>query len=187
LARTGVTPDLALSLLNKRLQMIDRRRLALLDEVEALDVRLLVARPRPDKWSIREIIEHLVLAERDILKNLPDASQLHARERTPVNHLLYGVVIFVLRFGIPVPVPAASMLPSGNRSLNELRRMWDETHEWLKTYVSGLDREGLRRAVFRHPVAGPLTARHAVHMLAVHLHTHTRQIRRLERLLQKDR
>lgn len=170
--------------LSKRLQMIDRRRMALLDEVETLDARLLVAKPLPDKWSIREIIEHLVLAERDVLKNLPDASQLHALKRTPKDRLLYVVVMFVLRFGIPVQAPSAAMLPSGNRSLDELRRMWDETHEWLRMYVVGLEREGLRRAVFGHPVAGPLTVRHAVHMLAVHLHTHTRQIRRLERLLQ---
>ena len=170
--------------LNQRLQMFDRKRMALLDEVEALEARLLVARPRPDTWSIREIVEHLVLAERDVLKNLPEASQLHARERTAMHHLLYGVVIFVLRFGIPVPVPAPAMLPSGNRPLGELRRMWDENHEWLRMYVADLDREGRRRAVFRHPIAGPLTAGDAVQMLDVHLHTHTRQIRRLERLLQ---
>jgi hypothetical protein len=169
--------------LNERLEMINRRRLALLDEVETLDSRLLVARPLPDKWSIREVIEHLVLTERDVLKNLPHPSQLRPLERTPKNRLLYVVVMFVLRFGIPVPVPAASMVPSGNRSLDELRRVWDETHEWLRTYVAGLDREGLGRAVFGHPIAGPLTVRHAVDMLTVHLQTHTRQIRRLERLL----
>jgi transposase len=62
--------------------------------------------------------------------------------------------------------------------------MWNGTHEWLGTYVASLERKDLRRAVFAHPVAGALTVRQAVALIDVHLHTHTRQIRRLQPLLQ---
>ena len=75
------------------------------------------------------------------------------------------------------------MIPQGDRSLGELRRLWDENQEWLRAYIEGLDSRGFRRAVFEHPVAGPLSVPQALHMGQVHLDTHVRQIRRLQRLL----
>jgi DinB superfamily len=53
--------------LDQRLRAFNEMRGALLDEMEALDPAKLVARPRVGKWSILEIVEHLVLAERSRL------------------------------------------------------------------------------------------------------------------------
>ena len=75
------------------------------------------------------------------------------------------------------------MLPQGHRSLVELRRLWDENQQWLRAYIDRLDRKGFRRAVFEHPIAGPLSVEQALHMDQVHLDTHIRQIRKLQRLL----
>lgn len=169
--------------LNKRLQAFNEQRGALLDEMEALDPAKLVARPRVGKWSVLEIIEHLVLAERAVLQDLPEVSRLSARERKLKHRCAYLIVMFVLRYSIPVQVPSPAMVPKGDRSLGELRRLWDENQRWLGAYIRGLDRKGLRRAVFVHPVAGPLTVGQAVLMDQVHLDTHVRQIRRLQRLL----
>ena len=91
--------------------------------------------------------------------------------------------MFVLKYGIPVQVPSPAMVPQGDRSLGQLRRLWDENQEWLRTYIVRLDRRGLRRAVFERPIAGPLSVEQALHMGQVHLDTHIRQIRRLQRLL----
>ena len=169
--------------LNKRLHTFNERRGALLDEMEALDSASLVAKPLAGKWSILEIIEHLVLAERAVFQGLPDQSRLGERKRQMQHRLRYLIVMFVLRYGIPVQVPSPAMVPRGARSLAELRRLWDENQEWLRAYIRGLDRKGFRRAVFEHPVAGPLTVEQAVHLDQVHLDTHIRQIRRLQRLL----
>ena len=151
--------------------------------MDTLDPAKLVARPRVGKWTILEIIEHLVLAERAVLQDLPELSQLRARERKLKDRFAYLIVMFVLRCGIPVQTPSPAMVPQGRRNLGELRRLWDENQHWLRVYVRDLDRKGLRRAVFRHPVAGPLTVEQAVHMDQVHLDAHVRQIRRLQHLL----
>jgi hypothetical protein len=169
--------------LDKRLQAFNEKRGVLLDEMGALDPAKLVAKPFADKWSILEIIGHLVIAEREVLKRLPEASQLAEQKRSLKNRFTYLMVMFVLRYGIPVRVPSPAMVPRGNRSLDELRRLWDENHKWLMAYVAHLDPKGFRRAVFEHPVAGPLSVEQAVHMDQVHLDTHVRQIRRLQRLL----
>lgn len=169
--------------LDKRLQSFNDKRGALLDEMGALDAAKLAAKPLAGKWSILEIIEHLILAERAVLHGLPEPSLLSERERRLKHRFSYVIVMFVLKYGIPVQVPSPAMVPQGDRSLDELRRLWDENQEWLRAYISRLDRKGFRRAVFEHPIAGPLSVEQAVHMDQVHLNTHVRQIRRLQRLL----
>jgi hypothetical protein len=49
------------------IQALDNQREALLDELEALDLAALRARPRPGAWSILEIVEHVVVAEEEAL------------------------------------------------------------------------------------------------------------------------
>ena len=165
--------------LQQRLRALDERRRALLDEVEALSDERLTAKPVPGKWSILEIVEHLVLAERDVLQNLPEPSQLVARPRRLKARVSYPLVMFVLRHGIPAKVPSPRMVPTGRASLAALRRQWDETHQWLRIYVDGLARGDFGKAVFEHPIAGPLTVEQAIRMDLVHLETHAREIRRL--------
>ena len=165
--------------LQRRLRALDERRCALLDEVEALSADRLTARPRPGKWTILEIVEHLVLAERDVLRNSPEPSRLVERRRDLKARVSYPLVLFVLKYGIPVEVPSPRMVPTGRASLADLRRDWDESQRWLRSYIDGLDRNGFGRAVFEHPVTGPLTVAQAVRLGQVHVETHARQISRL--------
>jgi len=150
--------------------------------VESWGPELLHAHPRPGKWSIQEIVEHLVLAEEDVFLDLDDLERLEDRPRRPKNRLLYFLVMFILRYGIPVEAPSRAMLPTGDSSLSELRHRWEWNHARLGAYLAGLSAAGARRAVFRHPVTGPLTVRQAIRMVEVHLDRHIRQIRTLERL-----
>ena len=160
-----------------RLAGIERKRRALLDDVAALDASMLAARPVPGKWSIREILEHLVLAEDDVVGDFSRLDQLDARTRDFGNHARYLVVMFILRFRIPVKAPSRAMLPTGARSMAELLEIWDWHHRQLRSFVAGLDRAGTRRAIFRHPIAGPLSVSQAIQMLDVHLDSHIAQIR----------
>jgi hypothetical protein len=157
----------------------DRRRL--LDEVERLEPERLTARPLPGKWSILEIVEHLVVGDRDVLQGLPDPSTLADQRRRVKDRVSYRMVMFVLTCHIPAKA-SPRHLPRGQSSLPDLRRDWDEMQRWLRSYVERLDRGAPARAVFGHPVAGPLTLQQVLHMGKLHLATHTRQIRRLESL-----
>jgi hypothetical protein len=169
--------------LTRRLRKIDDLRSNLLDEVGALDPQTLKARPIPGKWSILEVVEHLVLSEQDVMNGIFNPSSLQPRKRTLRDRLAFLLVMFILRFPIPVRTPSSGMVPRGKRSLGELRESWDQNLTALREFVAALDNGGLRQPVFRHPVAGPLTIRHAVAMQEVHLRRHARQIRKLENIL----
>jgi len=169
--------------LENRLQTFDDTRRRLLDEMEALDPALLVAKPVAGKWSMIEIIEHLVLAERAVFKGLPDPSRLVENRRDLGHRGRYLLVMFILTSSIRVRVPSPAMVPQGDRGLAELRRLWDESQRWLRSCIAHLGPGAGRKAVFEHPIAGPLTVSQAVRMGQVHVDGHVRQIRRLRRLL----
>lgn len=162
-----------------RLDRIEADREALLAEVSAADPDLLRRRPVPGSWCVLEVVEHLVLTERSVLRGLFETRLLEARPRTARNRILRWIVRGVLRFGIPVKAPSRSMLPGGEVDLPELRAMWEENHRRLREFLTGLDAERVGDAVFRHPVAGPLQPAAAVDLMAVHLDRHRGQIDRL--------
>jgi len=169
--------------LNRRIRKLKETRAAVLDSLQDLPPEKLVARPRADKWSILEIVEHIALAEREVLRGLPDPALLVGRPRRLKHRVRYLLVLSVLKARIPVRAPSPAMLPQGGLDLEEVRRLWDEGQQWLQSYGDGLDAAGRRRAVFRHPVAGPLTVAQAIQLNQIHIDGHARQIRRLRRLL----
>lgn len=162
--------------LSALIQALDERRGALLSEVETLRPEDLQARPASGAWSILEIVEHLVVAERVILQGLPEPSALVPAPRGPRHRLTYPLVWLVLRLGIPVKAPSRRMLPTGAAALDELRPRWEATYQWLRAYAASLA-PGADPAVFRHPVCGPLTLRQALRLDRLHLEVHARQIR----------
>lgn len=171
--------------LKKRLRLLAQKREALLREVVPLQPDQLTARPLQGKWSILEIFEHLVIAEREVLGGLPEPFQLVRRRRLLKHHLAYPLVMLVLKFSIPVKVPSSTMVPRGRYSFDELRLLWNETMEWVQKYAESIDSTGTRDAVFEHPVAGPLTIGQALHMDQLHLESHTHQIRECLALIGK--
>lgn len=168
------------SALNARLTRIEATRRLVLERAVAMTPERLTARPGQDRWSILDILEHLVLAERDVFGDLAAAGARQPQRRRVRDHVSFVIVMAVLRFGIPVKAPSRGMLPTGGRTLDELRQSWEEHHRQLRALVDGNDRTVTGKAIFRHPVAGPLTMCQALAMLDVHLERHRRQIGALE-------
>lgn len=166
-------------MIDRQIRRLDDRRKALLDELASVKPEELARRPSVGKWSILEIVEHLVVAEGVVFLDFPPAGDLRERNRRWKHRITYFVVFFVLRFGVRVQTPSPKMNPEGGKTLAELRRRWDENLARLRSYAAGLDRKRLRKALFRHPAVGPITLAQALTLDLLHLEVHTRQIRRL--------
>lgn len=169
--------------LRDKFEMYDRTRRALLDDLVRLNDGQLRRKPGPGEWSILQIVQHMVLAERDVMQDLPEPKELIARKRGLCARIFYVVVLLILRWNIRVPVPGEGMVPDGNTSLSELRQQWDENLRWFRGYLDSLGPEDLKRAVFSHPIAGPLTGPQAGKLAQYHFDAHLRQIKKVKSLL----
>ncbi len=167
----------------RQLEVFRRDRAAVLAELAALEPSWLAARLRVGKWSILEIVEHLVLAERSVFAPAFRPGPLPALERRLSHHLRFFAVRWTLRLHIPVPVPARELEPHGQLSLVELGRQWEQDLGALRCRAENLAAPLLAAPLFEHPVAGPLTFEQALELSRIHFDGHLRQIReRLERL-----
>jgi hypothetical protein len=169
--------------LDLELEALDRQQRSLVEELKTMDLPCLEGRPFPGKWSILEIVEHLVLAERAVFQGFFEPSGRPPRERRLGDRIRYLLVMAVLQFRIPARVPSPAMLPTGGRSLAELLQLWDENRDRLKTCAESLQPEDLRKSVFEHPIAGPLSLQQAVRMCHAHIHGHRQQIQERRRLI----
>lgn len=169
-----------------RLDRIEELRDALLREIAALPAESVARRPAPDRWSILEIVEHLLSSEQSVLAGMDDASTLRPRRRSLRSRVGYGVVIAVLALPVRVAVPVAAMAPRGGVSLATLSHAWREHHRVLRRHIEAVLAGRVTGAVFTHPVAGPLTTGQALRMLDVHVKRHAQQIRAIIRSMPAD-
>ncbi len=171
------------SQLPSRLLRLEEERRSLLADLSAWNPSDLTTRPRAGGWSALEILEHLVIAEREILAHLPDPAALTSRPRRPRHRFRYALVWLVLWLRIPVKVPTPSMIPAGGGELADLTARWEATFAWVRTLPPTLGERVEVEALFRHPVAGPITLAQALELDRLHLRVHHRQLRRLRATL----
>ena len=155
------------------------KRKALLQHLGSLSNDLTSYKAGPDKWSVVEVVEHLVMVERDLLKQLSTngpASTLDLKLRTPEKH---QTVIKVMERDIPVDVPNESVEPHGRLPLDELLKQWDDIRKKLQGLLAELNAENKDDPVYRHPYGGPLDIAETLHFIDVHFDNHMRHIDRI--------
>jgi len=151
----------------------------LLQHLNSLTDDLLDFKAGPDKWSIIEVIEHLVVAEENMQEQLSGATAaptLDPQDRSAKN---YHIVIKVMTKDIPVDVPDESLEPHGQFSLEELLVRWDDTRQKTRTYINEINSEKVEDLVYRHAFAGPLNMAETLRFIDVHFDNHMRHIDRI--------
>lgn len=152
---------------------------ALLQNLDALPGEALSFKAGPDKWSIVEVVEHLVIAEKDLLTqlstNIP-ASTLDPKAKTPEKH---QTVIKVMERDIEVDVPHESMEPHGRIALADFLNQWDDIREKLPGLLAEINPENEDDPVYQHPYGGPLAISDTLQFIEVHFDNHMRHIDRI--------
>ena len=168
-----------LSNIREKYESLNQKREALLQHLDSLSGDVLSFKAGPDKWSILEVVEHLVMAEDDLLTQLAanvPASTLDPASRTPEK---YRTVIKVIKRDVPVDVPDARAEPQGRFPLDELLNRWSAIREKMPGRLAEITSENKDVPVYRHPYGGPLDIAEALHFIDVHFDNHMRQIDRI--------
>ena len=136
----------------KTFQDLTSKRNALLQRLESLPSDTLSFKSGPDKWSVVEVVEHLVIAEEDLLKQV--STQTPSFDRTSISPEKYKTVIKVMERDIPVDVPDEILEPQGCSTLQELLSRWNVARDKIRALLEGIDSENKDELVYRHPFAG---------------------------------
>ena len=158
---------------------LKRKLEALLQHLDSLSGEELSFKAGPDKWSIVEVVEHLVIAEQELLKQLSahiPATTLDPEAKTPEKH---QTVIKVMERDIEVDVPHESLEPHGNIALEDLLIQWNEIREKLPGLLAEIKPEKKDDPVFQHPYGGPLDIADTLQFFEVHFDNHMRHIDRI--------
>jgi len=155
----------------------------LLQRLDSLTTERLYFKAGPDKWSIVEAVEHLVISEQGLLeelsKNIPD-SKLDPASKTPDKH---KIVIKVMERDIEVDVPHESLEPRGRTALEDLIAQWEDIRAKLPGFLAQITRDKIEEPVFQHPFGGPLDIADTLQFFEVHFDNHMRHI---DRILAQD-
>jgi uncharacterized damage-inducible protein DinB len=157
---------------------LEDQRQRMLAMIEDLPTDQLQFAPSADRWSILQVIQHVVQGETAMLH-----SEAELRNHPLRGHLqpgeMVGIVKEFLEKDMVDAVPDPSMEPDGDTTLDELRRLWHEERQAMTVLLDTVNEENRNRVMFSHVASGPLTALQMLEIAQAHLGTHTRQIERL--------
>ena len=137
--------------------------------------------PGPARWSLADVVEHLVLVEGHLHTAL-------AREPTPARPrvvprgriLRWFGLRFAMKAGLRIRAPVESILPTRELPWHALLARWEEQRrtweEWLRASDPAI--HGTPR--FKHPIVGWLNVPQSLTFAADHLGHHLEQVGRIE-------
>lgn len=161
----------------RKFERIEAARRALLDRLAGVDDERLNRRPGGDRWSIAQVVCHLIVAEELSLDYVRKKMQA---EKLPAAGPAGWVRSKVLALAMCAPVkfkapPRSSELPE-RQELAVSRRQWDAVRAGWRELLEDFPARLAGKAVFRHPAAGLLSLGQTLDFMADHLRRHSRQI-----------
>ena len=167
----------------RRLQVLEKRRRQLFDRLAGLDPDFLSRRPREGRWSMIQVMCHLIRAEElslsyiqkkvDKPEGLPDV--------TVSGWLRVLWLAVALRSPLRIKAPAAAADVPEREDLAKTRRRWDEVRSQWRVLLERFPPELKRKGVLRHPFAGRMTLAQALAFTAEHVRHHEKQIEAIRR------
>lgn len=167
----------------KIFDQLELQRSTILNQVKNLSIEKYNHSPGPGKWSISQILTHIVTAEGLSVGYMKKKAQAIAElGNSGVKESLVLMLLKIsqrtpaLKFRAPKVVventPPA--LP-----FEELSKKWDVQRNDLKNFLESIEDKNAKKLLYKHPVAGRLDARQAAVFFGEHITHHWPQIKRL--------
>jgi uncharacterized damage-inducible protein DinB len=170
--------------MNQKLLRIFERaeadRKAILDIIKKFPEDKFSHRPL-NKWSIAQILAHIILAERFSLQYMKKKSL--GIDSVGKSGLWEDLKFFILKISqrIPLKYKAPQVLGENPQPLSreDAARQWLQVRNELRDFISTLDNEYAKKKIYKHPVSGRLNVMQAVSFFREHANHHLPQIKRL--------
>jgi hypothetical protein len=155
----------------KRLDSVHRQ---LVSTVTSLAPNIYSERPAEGQWSVAEIVHHLCLVERRVIKELEGAI---AREPQRVGFLRRFIPTSIVSLRLVRVKAPKAMNPLDAPARDLALQNFDQTRDNLKALCAAHGVERFRSLVFKHPFLGEMDGVATVSFIGYHEKRHYKQIR----------
>ncbi len=164
----------------KQFARLESMRNRLLANLDAHDEARLNQSPADGGWSPGQVLAHVIEAERMSLEYVRKRTQdPESTSRRTLRQWLNGVILTsAMRSPLKFEVPPTVGQPPEIVDLAALQRDWQQVRDGWREFLSSFPPELRNNAIYRHPVAGPLSLDQALAFLVSHLRRHRKQIQR---------
>lgn len=148
-------------------------RQALVDAVEGVTEEVAERSPGPDRWSVRECVEHLAVAEAYLFGQIEIATRVEAPIANPRREALIRERGADRNRRVPAPTEG---LPTGRfAGIAEALQAFLDRRARTIAFVEGCAAD-LRARITTHPIIGTVNCQEMLLMMAAHPERHARQI-----------
>jgi|SRR5919109_2839038 uncharacterized damage-inducible protein DinB len=168
------------------LTLLDSERATLITNVARVPEPERSRRPSADCWSIAEVLEHLAVVERGIVKLITlRGREVPAADAAPAAPLSDDRVA-ALRGRVRRIEAPERVRPTGTMTATDALRALEETRGALRQALLAANPTSLDGCTHTHPVLGTLTLRDWVHFVAHHEARHAAQIAEIAERLPRE-
>ncbi len=174
-----MSPDL-----HQQFDRLEDQRIALFARVDGLGDDALNLPPAAGKWSIIQVLSHLIVAEKlslvIIRKKMADRTGLEKAGLAGRVRSAFLRLVLRLPVRIKAPAKALATVPE-HQDLETTRRQWDEVRAAWRENLDSFPPELADQGIFRHPVVGCMSLAQALRFIEDHVDHHAKQVERIVR------
>lgn len=149
-----------------------------LNQIKSVSYDKLNIKPSEDKWSITQIISHIIESETGTNKYVNyKLKEVDSLKNTGLKNLINSKGLnTALKSDKKFKAPAVVSNPANDLDFDTLKNQWDKSREYLANTVNNFPKKALKKAIFKHPVAGPLNILQTFDFLINHIKHHQKQL-----------
>lgn len=166
--------------IKNKFERLEESRKALIRSIESVDENVLNIPPKPNKWSVNQILYHLQLSEY--------ASYNYVTKKIKADHLTRNgikskMASLILKIALILPLkfkaPKVVSTPPENIDFNELSNTWEKNRMALWDLISTLPEETAHMNIYNHPAAGRFNLAQMLTFFQDHFDHHEKQVLRI--------
>jgi uncharacterized damage-inducible protein DinB len=163
---------------------IEREKDLLIDHVSALTAEEYFQIPAPGKWSVAQIMTHLMVAEQLSLRYMKKKSLgvNDVKDSGLLQELTFQFYNVLQRLPVKLRAPKTMLDHTpAPLSLADVKTEWADFRSELKIFLSTIQDQHIRKMIYKHAFAGRLDVIQALRFFIAHIHHHRPQIDRIMR------
>ncbi len=139
-------------------------------------------RPSPESWTMLEVAQHLLQAERGLAA--PAYKGVELGRVTVRSRLGYWFVLGIFNTPFKVKIPEGARKgaePKGGDALTLalIQQTWQDSRTQLQSYLENQPGSELPKPVTRHPLVDPMTLQQMLGFFDIHIAHHQHQLKRI--------